>query len=161
MPWRTKVLVSGGVAIAILALYPRQETVAPDWHINVTDDSGRPLAGIKITEVWQDYTVERNSHEDSHVTDADGHLVFTRHAMRVPAIWRIFGAARNIVSEGAHASFGPLAYLVVDYPAGYGNNDANEFGNNEARWFGGHAVTKQAIVLHRCKNGLSGVVCMQ
>jgi hypothetical protein len=76
MPGRTKVLVSSGVAIAILAFYPRQETVAPDWHINVTDDSGRPLIGIKITEVWQDYTVERNSHEDSQVTDADGHLVF-------------------------------------------------------------------------------------
>lgn len=160
MVWRKKTFL-GGVVVAILAVYPVQETVAPEWHINVTDDSAVPLAGIKITEVWQDYTVERSSHEDDASTDDRGHVLFARRTIRAPFIRRAYGAVRNIASQGAHASFGPHAYLVIDYPCGYGNNDAHEFGQNEAHWSGGSKVVYQSLILHRCKNGRSGIVCMQ
>jgi hypothetical protein len=150
-----------GLVGALLIMFPFQETVAPEWHIRVTDESGKPFAGIGITDVWQDYTVENESHEENRRTDTNGRLVFPPRAKRVPMFMRIYGVIHNVASQGAHASFGPCSFLVVGYPSGYGNNGATEFAENEARWFGGQKIVYKSFKLHRCRNGSSGIVCMQ
>ncbi len=119
------------------------------------------MAGVTVREVWQDYTVESQSHEEDRTTDAKGNIIFEKRTARFPLIRRAYGVAWNVVSTGAHASFGPHASLVIGYPAGYGNNDAEEDGRNEAVWVGGSGVIYKSLILHHCRNGLKGIVCMQ
>jgi hypothetical protein len=112
-PTRTKIVrVAAAVLLAIL-LIPVPQTVAPDWTITTLDTAHRPLTGITVREVWQQYSLEDSSHEEDRITDHRGEVHFPRRKQWISIAGRLFGCARRISGDGVHSSCGPHSYLVA------------------------------------------------
>lgn len=93
--------------------FPVPQIVAPDWTITTLDAARRPLTGITVREVWQQYSLEDSSHEEDRLTDIKGEAHFPRRTEWTSIAGRLFGCARQIVGSGVHASCGPYSYLVA------------------------------------------------
>lgn len=104
-----------GVAFLVLAiaLIPLPQTVAPNWTITTRDASRKPITGITVREVWQQYSLERSSHEEDRLTDIKGDVHFPRRTYWISVVGQFFGCAREIGGLGLHASCGPHSYLVA------------------------------------------------
>jgi hypothetical protein len=79
------------LAAAIVAsAFPLPRTVAPDWTITTLDVARRPLTGITVREVWQQYSVEDPGHEEDRLTDIKGEYIsldaFTGQASRADSL---------------------------------------------------------------------------
>lgn len=98
--------------LAILFI-PVPKTVAPDWTITTLDAARKPLTGISIREVWQQYSLEDFSHEEDRLTDVGGEARFPRRTEWSSIGGRLFGCTRQIVRAGVHASCGSHSYLVA------------------------------------------------
>ena len=87
--------------------------VAPEWTVQVVDETGRPVQGARVVEKWQHYTYETQGHEESFVTPNNGFVTFP--ARRITLLEK---ASRLIVPvdnlhQGVHASFGPRAGIYA------------------------------------------------
>jgi hypothetical protein len=103
--------------VATLALYPFETTVVPQWKVRVTTESGNPVRGLSIREVWSHYSLESHDHEEDVPTDADGYATFSRRTIAASLLMR---TVRTVISKlNLHGSSGPAAYLLVigDYKA--------------------------------------------
>lgn len=92
---------------------PLPQIVAPDWTVTTLDATRRPLTGITVREVWQQYSLESSSHEEDHLTDTRGEAHFPRRTAWTSIAGRLLGCAQQIGSTGVHASCGPHSYLVA------------------------------------------------
>jgi hypothetical protein len=102
------------VAVVLLgAFIPVRQTVAPDWMITTSDAAHRPLTGITVREVWQQYSLDDSSHEEDRLTDNEGGAHFPRRTQWTSIGGRFLGCARQIILTGVHASCGPHSYLVA------------------------------------------------
>src|SRR5947209_4423183 len=109
---RTKIVILAAVALASTFI-PLPRIVAPDWTITTLDPARRPLIGITVREVWQQYSVEDSSHEEDRLTDINGEVNFPRRTYWTSIGGRFFGCTRQIISAGVHASCGPHSFLVA------------------------------------------------
>jgi hypothetical protein len=109
---RTTIVILAA-AIVASAFIPLPRTVAPDWTITTLDAARRPLTGITVREVWQQYSVEDSDHEEDRLTDIKGEVHFPRRIYWTSIADRFFGCVRQIISTGVHASCGPHSYLVA------------------------------------------------
>jgi hypothetical protein len=150
------------VAVAVLLplLIPLRVLVAPGWRLTLTDEAGKPMGQIAVTETWQHYSLEDQSHGETRITDGTGTVVFPDRVIHSPLIWRFKGCVRQFGRYLFHASCGPYPWLGVQYPKGYGQNDVLEFMQAELQWSGGgpSRVTK-TVVVHKCKSGGTGLTC--
>lgn len=110
---RNKIVRIAAAVVLASVLIPVPRTVAPDWTITTLDAARRPLIGITVREVWQQYSVEDSSHEEDRLTDIRGAVHFPRRTEWTSIAARIFGCLRQISSAGVHASCGPHSYLVA------------------------------------------------
>jgi hypothetical protein len=94
-------------------LYPFETLVVPEWKAKIVDEGSNPLARVRVTEHWQHYSIETQGHEADAWADQLGDVAFPQRTIRASLFRRLFGAIRNIVRTGIHASFGPSAYLIV------------------------------------------------
>jgi len=109
--WRVVIAIVAG--LLFLSLIPMQRVVVPAWSVQIVGTDSRPVAGVNVSEVWQDYTLESQSHEETTVTPSDGRVFFPERRISAPPVMRVVGAIRNILSTGVHSSFGPSSWLVV------------------------------------------------
>src|SRR5262249_46734833 len=84
------------VAGCAVLLYPFEQTDVPFWRIQVVDTSGNPVPSVGITESWQNYSTELNSHEEESVTDAMGYAMFPERKERASALQRVLVGLSNI-----------------------------------------------------------------
>jgi hypothetical protein len=102
------------VAVLLLAaVLPVPGLVAPDWTVTTLDASRRPLSGIRVREVWQQYSLESISHEEDRVTDSKGQVHFPRRQRRSSVAGRFLGCLEQVLSTGAEASCGAHSHLVA------------------------------------------------
>jgi hypothetical protein len=78
---------------------------APTWDVWVVDQAGQPLSGVSVTEDYQDYSCESESHVETLITDVQGHVQFQpKQLSRNPV--RCLKESASAAAAGVHASFG-------------------------------------------------------
>ena|SRR5438128_1523136 len=97
--------------LAVVALYPLETIVVPEWRIRIVDEARVPLRNASVREVWQHYSIESTDHKEDLLTDGDGFVTFPKRTITSPLAVRIIRAALN--SLNPHGSSGPGAYLVI------------------------------------------------
>ena len=107
------IIILSAAAVLVLAFFPFEQTVAPEWAVTTLDASRRPMAGITVREVWQQYSLENSPHEEDRLTDTNGQAHFPRRTYRSNFATRFVSCMRQIGGLGVHASCGPKSYLVA------------------------------------------------
>jgi hypothetical protein len=110
---RIKIVYVAAAVVLASILIPVSQTVAPAWTITTLDSTHRPLSGVTVREVWQQYSLEDSSHEEDRLTDERGEVHFPRRKQRSSFLGRSLGCARQIGSTGVHASCGADSHLVA------------------------------------------------
>lgn len=100
-------------ALLIVALlWPFRYLASPSWKVSVVNGSGQPLRNVSVRLVYQNYSVERTSHEITATTDKNGSVEFLPQYERASALGRLFYTASS-TAQGAHASFGRHAHVFA------------------------------------------------
>ena len=128
------------LVLSVLAM-PVPHLVSPDWDVVVVDEHQNAIEGMTVRLLYQDYSLESGSHEETHTTDASGLTRFSAKRVASPIGSRILGALGLFVKTGVHASTGPYAYLVV-----YGKGRQGDYKNDT--WTG-QPSTKQSRIVTR------------
>ena len=118
------ILALPGVLALVFLLYPFETTIVPEWNTQVVDEGGKPLRGVLVSEQWQYYSIETDGHEAEARTNHDGYVAFPKRGIRASLFIRAIALMRNILSTGAHSSFGGSAYLIV--LTGYEHSTEND-----------------------------------
>jgi hypothetical protein len=108
-----RVLGSILLVVLLVSLIPIRQRVAPAWTIEVVDEAGSPRPGIIAREVWRQYSLEAEGHEEDIRTGVDGLASFPPRMISRPYIANVLGAIRNLLTLGVHASFGPEAHVIA------------------------------------------------
>ena len=90
--------------IGLLIPFPYQ--VCPSWDVLVVDTAGNPVPDITIRLSYQDYSVERTSHEEDRTADSQGRASFPARVSSRSFARRGLGALAAALTGGVHASFG-------------------------------------------------------
>ena len=146
-------------AVLFLLFFPFEMTVAPDWNIHVIDENGGPLPGAIVMEDWEQYSLERQSHEEEKFTGPDGSVHFPERTLRATFASRFAGCLANFRELGAHASCGPHPHLV-GRKCGYGWMLSDIGKTKGDTWSGGSHRASATIFLRACPNGGDGIECM-
>lgn len=146
-------------ALALILLIPRRVIVAPEWTITLVDELGRPMQGISMQEVWQHYSLENVPGREVKTTDAAGRVVFPARLRTASRTRRFVGCTQQVRRYAYEASCGPHSWVVITYPAGFGQNNDEEYRQADLRFDGGPYRRTDRVVLHRCKSGGSGITC--
>jgi hypothetical protein len=99
--------------VILLLVFPFRQTIAPQWDIYAVDAHHKPLRNITVTEIWQQYSLQRYSREEDRLTDAEGHVHFPRRTLWSPVSVRFCGCLLQVATSFVHAGCGPRAYLVA------------------------------------------------
>jgi hypothetical protein len=108
-----RILLIGCIFAFIVSLYPTTSIVCPAWTLQVVDESGNPLRGAFVRQVWQDYTLESSSHKQDAQTDGSGYVSFPERTIKASLLSRMLGAIMKGISLNVHASYGPSAYILA------------------------------------------------
>ncbi len=71
------------------------------------------LKGMQVTEHWQDYSVESESHEQSLMTNIEGRVIFPGRSVRASILRRGWGTLTIFISRGFNGRYGAHASAVV------------------------------------------------
>src|SRR6185503_5204200 len=94
------------VVVGTVFLFPFKTTVVPETHVLVVTNDMHPIKDALVRQSWQNYSLEREGHEEDLPTDAHGRVTFPRRTLRTPLIWRALGPLASVAGQGVHASFG-------------------------------------------------------
>ena len=94
------------IVVMLLLLYPFKTTVVPEQPVLFVTDDMHPIRGALIRESRQNYSLEREGHEEDLPTDAHGRVTFPIRTMRAPLVLRALGPLASVAGQGVHASFG-------------------------------------------------------
>lgn len=75
-------------ALAIVAVYPFESSVAPAWKVQVMDKAGHPLANAGIVQTWHDNSAEWDDHKEEIRTDNDGYVSFPARNIKASVLQR-------------------------------------------------------------------------
>lgn len=64
------------LVMAVVLLSPFKSTVAPSQRVLVVTEDWRPIQGVRVRQIWQDYSVEAVGHEEDVPTDENGRVFF-------------------------------------------------------------------------------------
>ena len=135
------------IVLFMLALIPYPSMVAPDWKITVMDEAHKPVRAI-VRESYQNCSVESEGQESDAMTDELGRVSFPVRKIHASLLTRILGTLRS-ATGGAHASFGPSAYVNAFGTEGEGSWEEN---GHIGFWRGSPAHLESTIVLHPMKS---------
>ena len=93
-------------SLVILVLYPFKMIVVPEKRVLVIISDMHPVRDALVRQSWQNYSLEREGHEEDLPTDAHGRVKFPTRTIRTPLVWRLLGPLASIAGQGVHASFG-------------------------------------------------------
>ncbi len=113
-PMRKKLfLLISLIALVIFLVWPSTTAQSPLWEVWVVNEAGKPLQGITITLIYQNYSAESEGHSEQKQTDASGYAVFLPRSLKAPRFRRVIATIKS-AGAGVHASFGPHAHVVVN-----------------------------------------------
>ncbi|MCM3872234.1 MAG: Ig-like domain-containing protein [Pyrinomonadaceae bacterium] len=112
-PRLVKVLAAIVLVLAILLIFPFKTIIVPTWTLKVTDESGNPVQGIKVTEHWQHYLLESSGHEDLRQLGTDGRVSFPERTIRASLLRRFQATLSRLDETGDKARSEPYASVVV------------------------------------------------
>jgi hypothetical protein len=146
--------------LLICLLVPTTDIVCPDWEVLVTDTEGHPIGGAEVTASSQQYTVEGHDTEVTKITGEDGRVHFDQRRFHMIGLIGILGVIRNILAQGAHASFGVHTWVAASKD-GYGDPTKLDLfiQNDRASHANGAAKQSSHIVLLKCPPGYRGMGC--
>jgi len=117
-----------GVVLALgLSLRTFETIGVPLWRIRVVTESGSPVQHALVREIWKNYSLETEGHEQDARSDEEGYVEFPVRRVRASTIERAWGPLHSLLQQGAHAGFGNDAYVLAftegaegfaDYKAG-------------------------------------------
>jgi hypothetical protein len=115
-----------------------ESTVVPAWSIQVTDQQGNPIQGALVRQIWQNYSIEDQGHEQDLRSDNNGQVSFPRRTIRASIFTRTIHPILNALQQGVHASFG------VDASIG-------AFADDRDGWvyYHPHEPLPEQVVLHK------------
>ena len=96
--WRAAAIV---IACAVVLFCPYKSTTAPAWHVQVVDESGKPISGIRVQQGWQYFDIDVSPRDDDRLTDSQGRVAFPQRiiwaslARRVLAVVDVPGDTRS------------------------------------------------------------------
>ena len=105
-----------GIVLAVVALlmfYPFETTVAPEQRVLVVSSEMHPIQGIIVRQSWQNYSLEREGHEEELLTDENGRVTLPKRTIRANLLRRILGPFISIAGQGVHASFGAKTWVIL------------------------------------------------
>src|ERR1700730_18843151 len=112
-PPSKRILLFGlACATLFLVLWPIPSPATPRWEVRVVDESGQPVQDAIVRLSRQNYSVETKEHEEELHCEENGYAVFPARNLRASLLRRVIGTIRS-ASGGAHASFGPHAYVLA------------------------------------------------
>lgn len=83
------------ILAAVLCLCPTRHAVIGEWKVSVVEADGGPVAGIKVGQLWNDYSAQASG-VAGRTTDASGVALF-------PPVVRWTPLALEVVSRGCNA----------------------------------------------------------
>ncbi len=95
--WR-RALGAASLVLLLILLYPFKTTTVPEWNLQVLDDGGAAVRGIRVTEHWQHYLLEASGHEDPRTTNEEGRVGFPTRNIRASVLGSY---SRELVRLGA------------------------------------------------------------
>ncbi len=111
----------------------------------MVSESGTPVGGITVREIYCDYSAEFQGGEEDRESDQDGHVRFPRKTLWASALKRLIAASLE-ATAGVHASFGPHDYVLA---FGRGLEGQAVDGNKILDWTGSPPTMRTQIVLRR------------
>jgi len=93
-------------AVIVLVLYPFKKTLVPAQEVLVTTKDMHPIGHALVRQIWRDYSLEFDGHEEDLPTDIHGRVTFPTRTIRACLLWRLIGPLTSIAGQGVHASFG-------------------------------------------------------
>jgi len=99
--------------VAVLMLYPFKTTVAPEQRVLVVTNDMHPVQGVIVRQSWQNYSLEREGHEEELLTDVNGRVTLPTRTIRANLLRRILGPFISIAGQGVHASFGSKTWVIL------------------------------------------------
>ena len=153
------IIIISLAGLLLWLLVPTTDIVAPHWSVVVSDTTGHPVEGARVTLFSQQCTLERVGTETEEITNRAGEVHFEGRKLRANGLVRLFGVVRNL-DQGAHASFGVHTHLAT-FKEGYGDPSTLAlFGRNERESrASGFALQSSRIILQHCSPGYSGFGC--
>jgi hypothetical protein len=133
-------LVSALAVLLILLLFPFKTIVVPPWSLRVIDHLEQPVAGVKVTEHWQNYLLEPKGHEELKNTLENGEVEFPERAIRASLFTRAIARIVKATRSGAEKRTDCYASVVV-----WGSKDYEI----TAAVHNGSQTSGQTIVVHR------------
>jgi hypothetical protein len=115
-----RVVVLLASVLLVVSLFPVRYLASPRWDVWVVTNEGKPLAGVNVRLVYQNYSAEGQSHEVTLKTDESGHALFPTHYESAPLLQRLLYTVSS-AGAGIHASFGRHAYVLA-FGGGYEGN---------------------------------------
>lgn len=94
------------IILGLATLYPFESTIVPSQNVLVVTDDWRPVQGAGVRQIWQNYSLESQGHEEDLSTDENGRITFPRRTIRASISRRVLHPIWNILRQGVHASFG-------------------------------------------------------
>jgi hypothetical protein len=129
--------------VVVLFLFPFESLQAPTWEVSVVDVSNNPVSGARVRESYRNYSAEFEGGEADLVTDFQVKGTFPAKTVRANILKRI-AVTVSSATAGAHASFGPHAYVFA-----FGGMEGNSVKNGVLEdWTGSPRVNTSVIVVH-------------
>jgi hypothetical protein len=119
--WRR---LTTGLVILVLLLIPIRTTVAPEWPIRILDDSGKPVSGAMVRQVWVHAGADAKRHEAVLRTDQAGSVTLPARKVKANSLQRAVNTLRAWSVASEHTIRGRSAVVYVWKP-GYTNESAN------------------------------------
>lgn len=106
---------------AIGSIIPFQSTVVPAWKIRVIDETGRPYAGMSVSQAWKHYSLELEGGEnmETRQTDEAGYVEFPQRTLKLSLLSRALRSVYTHVLTLSHGSAGISADVAATGPQGY------------------------------------------
>ena len=106
-------VVGAALAVVVALSIPLPYQACPCWDVLVVDASGNSVPGMTVRLSYQDYSVERSSHEEDRTSDSQGRASFPERISRRAYGSRAAGEVLSGLSQGVHASFGRHAFAMA------------------------------------------------
>jgi hypothetical protein len=142
---RRVIAVIVGVLFVVGAL-PIRYLASPRWEIWVVANDNKPLPGINVRLVYQNFSTEDQSHEITMTTDEKGHALFPLQYRKASFFQHVFYTLVS-AEAGVHASFGQYAYVLA-FGGGYNTLDFTDL----PPWRGSPVSLESTIVAKSLAN---------
>lgn len=94
------------LVLAVAFCFPFKTTVVPPRRVLVVTEDWRPIQGVRVRQIWQNYSVESSGHEEDIPTSENGRVSFPRRTVKASLLGRVVRPIVNILTQGVHAGFG-------------------------------------------------------